>query len=133
ISQPRRAVSFLVVVVLFYAIIAIHDIPYKIAGARHHPHQDAIHAAGSPRVPVGDRGVRKALGCARKRRLQARILICTGLPIRRTPGCLWAKGGAAFRTASAEVKREKQLFSPRPGALKRKRRLHSANAWSNAS
>ncbi len=35
-----------VVVVLFYAIIAIHDIPYKIAQSREHPHQDAIHAAG---------------------------------------------------------------------------------------
>src|SRR5438876_9629976 len=35
-----------VVVVLFYGIIAIHDIPAKIAESRHHPHQDAIHAAG---------------------------------------------------------------------------------------
>ena len=35
-----------VVVVLFYGIIAIHDIPYMIAEKRHHPHQDAIHAAG---------------------------------------------------------------------------------------
>jgi Protein of unknown function (DUF3302) len=35
-----------VVVVLFYAIIAIHDIPYLIAEKRNHPHQDAIHAAG---------------------------------------------------------------------------------------
>jgi hypothetical protein len=35
-----------VVVVLFYAIIAIHDIPYQIAESREHPHQDAIHAAG---------------------------------------------------------------------------------------
>ncbi len=35
-----------VVVVLFYGIIAIHDIPYKIAESRDHPHQDAIHAAG---------------------------------------------------------------------------------------
>jgi hypothetical protein len=35
-----------VVVVLFYGIIAIHDIPYKIAESRHHPHEDAIHAAG---------------------------------------------------------------------------------------
>jgi Protein of unknown function (DUF3302) len=35
-----------VVVVLFYGIIAIHDIPYKIAEKRDHPHQDAIHAAG---------------------------------------------------------------------------------------
>jgi hypothetical protein len=35
-----------VVVVLFYGIIAIHDIPYMIAEKRHHPHQDAIYAAG---------------------------------------------------------------------------------------
>jgi hypothetical protein len=35
-----------VVVVLFYGIIAIHDIPYLIAKGREHPHQDAIHAAG---------------------------------------------------------------------------------------
>jgi hypothetical protein len=37
---------FFVVVVIFYAIIAIHDIPHIIAKGRHHPHQDAIHAAG---------------------------------------------------------------------------------------
>jgi hypothetical protein len=35
-----------VVVVLFYGIIAIHDIPHIIAKKRDHPHQDAIHAAG---------------------------------------------------------------------------------------
>src|SRR5262245_22061623 len=35
-----------VVVVLFYGVIAIHDIPYLIAKSRNHPHQDAIHAAG---------------------------------------------------------------------------------------
>src|SRR3974390_3679711 len=35
-----------VVVVLFYGVIAIHDIPHLIAKARNHPHQDAIHAAG---------------------------------------------------------------------------------------
>lgn len=35
-----------VVIVLFYGIIAIHDIPAKIAHARNHPHADAIHAAG---------------------------------------------------------------------------------------
>jgi uncharacterized protein DUF3302 len=35
-----------VVVVLFYGIIAIHDIPARIAHNRNHPHQDAIHAAG---------------------------------------------------------------------------------------
>jgi hypothetical protein len=35
-----------VIIVLFYGIIAIHDIPYLIAKSRHHPHSDAIHAAG---------------------------------------------------------------------------------------
>jgi len=35
-----------VVVVIFYGIIAIHDIPHTIAKSRDHPHQDAIHAAG---------------------------------------------------------------------------------------
>lgn len=35
-----------VVVTLFYAVIAIHDIPHLIAKARNHPHQDAIHVAG---------------------------------------------------------------------------------------
>lgn len=35
-----------VVVVLFYGIIAIHDIPHIIAKSRSHPHQDAIYAAG---------------------------------------------------------------------------------------
>jgi hypothetical protein len=37
---------FFVVIVLVYGIIAIHDIPARIAKARHHPHEDAIHAAG---------------------------------------------------------------------------------------
>ena len=35
-----------VAVVLFYGIIALHDIPYEIARKRQHPHQDAIHVAG---------------------------------------------------------------------------------------
>jgi hypothetical protein len=35
-----------VVMVQFYGIIAIHDIPCLIAKSRNHPHQDAIHAAG---------------------------------------------------------------------------------------
>lgn len=35
-----------VVVVLFYGIIAIHDIPHTIAKGRDHPHEDAIYAAG---------------------------------------------------------------------------------------
>ena len=34
------------VLVLFYGIIAVHDIPYEIAKHRNHPHQDAIHVAG---------------------------------------------------------------------------------------
>ncbi|MCB1924331.1 MAG: DUF3302 domain-containing protein [Gammaproteobacteria bacterium] len=37
---------FFVGVVLFYGIIAIHDIPYEIAKHRNHPQQDAIHVAG---------------------------------------------------------------------------------------
>jgi hypothetical protein len=37
---------FFVVIVLVYGIIAIHDIPARIAKTRHHPHEDAIHAAG---------------------------------------------------------------------------------------
>ena len=37
---------FFVAIVLVYGIIAIHDIPARIAHARHHPHEDAIHAAG---------------------------------------------------------------------------------------
>jgi type VI protein secretion system component VasK len=37
---------FFVVIVLVYGIIAIHDIPARIAHTRHHPHEDAIHAAG---------------------------------------------------------------------------------------
>ena len=37
---------FLVIILLVYGIIAIHDIPARIAHTRHHPHEDAIHAAG---------------------------------------------------------------------------------------
>jgi hypothetical protein len=36
----------LVVLVLFYGIIVIHDIPYEIAVHRNHPHQDVLHVAG---------------------------------------------------------------------------------------
>lgn len=35
-----------VVLVLFYGIIVIHDIPYEIAKERNHPHQDVLHVAG---------------------------------------------------------------------------------------
>ena len=38
--------TLFVAVFMFYAIIAIHDIPYEIAKGRKHPHQDAIHVAG---------------------------------------------------------------------------------------
>lgn len=31
---------------MVYGIVFIHDIPYNIAKARNHPHQDAIHVAG---------------------------------------------------------------------------------------
>jgi len=34
-----------IAVLLFYGVIAIHDIPHNIAKARNHPHQDAIGAA----------------------------------------------------------------------------------------
>lgn len=40
------AILVTVVLVLFYGIIAIHDIPYEISKHRNHPHQDAIHVAG---------------------------------------------------------------------------------------
>ena len=37
---------FFVAITLFYGIIVIHDIPYKIARKRNHPHQEAIHVGG---------------------------------------------------------------------------------------
>jgi len=40
------ALLFFVVIVMFYGIIAIHDIPCEIAKHRNHPHEDAIHIAG---------------------------------------------------------------------------------------
>ena len=39
-------VLFFSVIVVFYGIIVIHDIPYEIAEKRNHPHQDALHVAG---------------------------------------------------------------------------------------
>ncbi len=36
----------IVALVMFYGIIAIHDIPYEISVKRNHPHQDVIHVAG---------------------------------------------------------------------------------------
>jgi Protein of unknown function (DUF3302) len=37
---------FFVVITLFYAVIAVHNVAYEIAKHRAHPHQDAIHVAG---------------------------------------------------------------------------------------
>lgn len=46
LNYVALGILYFVVIVLFYGVIAIHDIPYRIAKSRHHPHQDAIHAAG---------------------------------------------------------------------------------------
>ncbi|MBP8772899.1 MAG: DUF3302 domain-containing protein [Aeromonadaceae bacterium] len=40
------AILVVVVLVVFYGVIVIHDIPYEMAVKRNHPHQDAIHVAG---------------------------------------------------------------------------------------
>jgi len=40
------AIMITVIITLLYAVIAIHDISYKMAKGREHPHQDAIHTAG---------------------------------------------------------------------------------------
>jgi len=55
-SRLAKAIMFLdyfalfllifVAVVMFYGVIAIHDIPYEIAKRRNHPQQDALHVAG---------------------------------------------------------------------------------------
>jgi len=37
---------FFVAIVIFYSVIAIHDIPYEVAKKRNHPQQDALHVAG---------------------------------------------------------------------------------------
>lgn len=39
-------ISIFVALVMFYGIIAIHDIPYEISVKRNHPHQDVLHVAG---------------------------------------------------------------------------------------
>lgn len=39
-------VLLFVIIVVFYGVIAIHDIPYEIAKKRNHPQQDALHIAG---------------------------------------------------------------------------------------
>ena len=39
-------VMIVVFLILVYAAIYIHDIPYEMAKNRNHPHQDAIHYGG---------------------------------------------------------------------------------------
>lgn len=39
-------IMIIVGIIIFYAIIAIHDIPYIIAKKRNHPHVEAIHYGG---------------------------------------------------------------------------------------
>jgi len=46
ISYFALGILIFVVLVLAYGMIAIHDIPYHLAKARNHPHQDAIHVGG---------------------------------------------------------------------------------------
>jgi Protein of unknown function (DUF3302) len=46
LSYFALAILIIVVLILAYGMIAIHDIPYHMAKARNHPHQDAIHAGG---------------------------------------------------------------------------------------
>lgn len=46
LSYFALGLIILVVLILAYGMIAIHDIPYHIAKKRQHPHQDAIHTAG---------------------------------------------------------------------------------------
>ncbi|MGB9096392.1 DUF3302 domain-containing protein [Erwinia sp.] len=46
LDHVALAILIAVLLILFYGIIVIHDIPYEIAKKRNHPHQDAIHYAG---------------------------------------------------------------------------------------
>ncbi|QDT05979.1 Inner membrane protein YiaW [Rubripirellula lacrimiformis] len=46
LSWFALAIIFFVILTLTYGIVAIHDIPYKIAKARNHPHAQAIHTGG---------------------------------------------------------------------------------------
>lgn len=46
LSWFALATIIFVILTLAYGMIAIHDIPYHMAKARKHPHQDAIHTAG---------------------------------------------------------------------------------------
>ncbi|GEM79052.1 DUF3302 domain-containing protein [Vibrio superstes] len=46
LDYASLGILFLVLLILVYGLIIIHDIPYEIAVKRNHPHKDAIHVAG---------------------------------------------------------------------------------------
>ena len=80
LSYFPLAIIVFVFLTLAYGIIAIHNIPYNIAKARNHPHQDAIHAAGwvacSHCMPFG-----RSCGYGQRSTVRTRLRIfppCTG-------------------------------------------------------
>ncbi|MGR5161755.1 DUF3302 domain-containing protein [Vibrio owensii] len=46
LDYASLAILFVVLLILIFGLIALHDIPYEIAKKRNHPHADAIHVAG---------------------------------------------------------------------------------------
>lgn len=46
LDYASLAILFLVIIILIYGLIILHDIPYEIAKKRNHPHADAILVAG---------------------------------------------------------------------------------------
>lgn len=46
LDYASLAILFVVLLILIFGLIALHDIPYEIAKKRNHPHADAIHIAG---------------------------------------------------------------------------------------
>ncbi|HHP0471340.1 TPA: DUF3302 domain-containing protein [Vibrio harveyi] len=46
LDYASLAILFVVLLILIFGLIALHDIPYEIAKKRKHPHADAIHVAG---------------------------------------------------------------------------------------
>ncbi|OIN29039.1 DUF3302 domain-containing protein [Vibrio barjaei] len=46
LDYASLAILFVVLLILIYGLIILHDIPYEIAKKRNHPHADAIHVAG---------------------------------------------------------------------------------------
>ncbi|HHP0509584.1 TPA: DUF3302 domain-containing protein [Vibrio harveyi] len=46
LDYASLAILFVVLLILIFGLIALHDIPYEIAKKRNHPHADVIHIAG---------------------------------------------------------------------------------------